>query len=277
MLLSTTVAKAVAAIVIARVVGTRRPQVNGLPRKGEIVREFHSRLQNELPRPVELWGVRVASRGSRLPDAERAVLASFLRARDWSVDEATYMLTSSLKWRKEFGVEQLRGSQFGDLPRELVSAGRDSKGRLLVVLRLGELGGECFNDMDRFVRWRVYMQEALNAQLNFAQGDPKYTLVLNCEGFCSGHFSKAARRCAKELARVSQDNYPDFLSQILICNPPAIFAFAFGVLRPFLPRNFVKMIRVHIGDEASCLAQEGHNVRAGGRSAAGKQLAMPPS
>lgn len=157
-----------------------------------------------------------------------------------------------MEWRREFGVAELRSSDFGDMPREIF-AGRDEQGRLIVVLRLADLDGRSFEQMERFLRWRVMMQEALNAQLNFASGDPRYTLVLNCEGFTKGHVSRAARRCAKELSRVTCDNYPDFLNQIWVCNPPPVFVVAFGVLRPFLPANFVNMIRVHNGDEESCL------------------------
>ena len=216
------------------------------------VEKLHERLQELLPKPVELWGVKVGTRSSLVGAEEKAVLASFLRARDWDINDAYFMFKSSLEWRKIFGVDKLQHNQFGDMPRERF-AGRDRHGRLLVVLRLGELQASNFNDLDKFVRWRVYMQEALNSQLNFASGEPSYTLVLNCEGFTRGHFSKAARQCATELSKVSQDNYPDFLHQILICNPPGIFAFAFGVLRPFLPKNFVSMIQVHQCDEVHCI------------------------
>ena len=218
----------------------------------DAVQEFRDRLTKALPKPVELWGVKVGTHGNRLPADERAVLSSYLRARKWSVDDATSMFLSSLEWRREFGVDTLRSSSFHGLPQERF-AGRDRQGRLLVVLRLSELSSDCFDSLDTFVRWRVYMQEQLNAKLDFDCGFPQYTLVLNCEGLSRGHFSKAARRAVGELSKVSCDNYPDYLSQILICNPPATFVVAFGILRPFLPRNFVKMIRVHSGDEQSCL------------------------
>jgi hypothetical protein len=231
---------------------TRGERLGPSSKRNEALKAFHMRLRETLPGPVELWGVRLAT--PRMNAQEAAILSSFLNARDWDVEDATTMFHSSMRWRRSFGVDRLSASQFEDFPCEIFR-GRDNQGNLLVVLRLGELRGDCFKDMQRFVRWRVYMQEALNSQLDFAKGEPLYKLVLNCEGFSTGHFSKAARRCAKELSRVSQDNYPDYLGQILICSPPPIFAFAYGILRPFLPRNFVKLIKVHKGDEASCLAK----------------------
>ena len=220
------------------------------------VQELHARLRKELSGPVELWGVRVAS-GSIVSSHEAAVLSSFLKARRWDVDDTTYMFKEYVRWRKEFGVGKLRADQFGDLPND-VFRGRTSTGKLICVLRLGDLKGEAFNDKGRFLRWRVFIQESLNSQLDFGKGvPPHYTLVLDCEGFSTAHFGKAARRCATELSRVFQDYYPDFLDQIVVCNPPPIFTFAFRILRPFLPRNFVKIIKVHPGDQASCLEKLG--------------------
>ena len=223
--------------------------------RADAVRELHKKLRVTLDRPVDLWGVRVASRGS-IGTEESALLSSFLRARDWDVDHALHMFTSHVAWRREFGVDKLSAKEFAGLPCENLFNDRDSKGRLIVMLRLGDLDGESFEDMERFLRWRIYTQERLNAQLDFHRGEPAYTLVLNCDGWGMGHFGKPARQSAKELSRVCQDYYPDYLGQILVCCPPPIFAFAYGLLRPFLPRNFVKLIKVHNGDEESCLTRE---------------------
>ena len=222
----------------------------GDSQKVSAVRALHERLRDTIA-PVELWGVKVPSRS--LGPQETALLSSFLRAREWSVDDAETMFKESLLWRREYGVARLRAAQFGEFPSE-VFRGRDRDGHLVVVLRLGELDGACFDDMERFIRWRVYMQELLNARLDFGAG-PAYTLILNCEGFSTGHFGKAARRCAKELSRVSQSYYPDFLAKIIVCNPPPIFTLAYSLLRPFLPHNFVQLIQVCNADEASCLEQ----------------------
>lgn len=48
------------------------------------------------------------------------------------------------------------------------------------------------------------------------------------------------------------DNYPDFLERILVVNPPPFFAFAWNLLRPFVPRHFGKLVQLHDGDENSC-------------------------
>lgn len=217
------------------------------------VQKLRDRLHVELPKPVELWGVKVGTGSRVLPAAEKALLTSYLRARDWSVDEAANMFITSLAWRHEFGVGRLRGDQFRSMPSERF-AGRDKQGRLIVVLRISELDARSFEDLATFVRWRVHMQERVNERLGFGSGNPSYTLVLNCEGFSRGHFAPAARRCVGALSKVSRDNYPDFLGAIRICNPPSIFVLAFGVLRPFLPRNFLNILSVHNGDEASCIA-----------------------
>ena len=37
----------------------------------------------------------------------------------------------------------------------------------------------------------------------------------------------------------------------------ALLSFAYTILKPILPRNFVRMIHVHHGDEASLLLKQG--------------------
>jgi len=245
----------VVAVLLARTLTPHGPNTKALPNGA--VQGLHMRLRQVLPAPAELWGVRVPAPTSVVGPHEAALLSSFLRARKWDVDDTLFMFTAALKWRSEFGVAALRAHHFRDLPQD-VFRGRTRTGKLVAVLRLGDLKGEAFDDVKRFLRWRVFMQEGLNHLLDFGTGvQPSYMLVLDCDGFSGAHFGRAARRCATELSRVFQDFYPDFLDQIVICNPPAIFAFAFGALRPFLPRNFVNLIRVHHGDQASALAKEG--------------------
>lgn len=247
---------AVAAL-LARVLGPHlHPRSSPKAHMAGAVQELHTRLRELLPAPVELWGVRLMT-GSTVGPTEAAVLSSFLRAREWDVQDTASMFTSSLRWRQHFGVAKLRADQFRDFPLDAFR-GRTSTGKLIAVLRLGDLSEETFNDAARFLRWRIYIQEILNSKLDFGKGvQPAYTLVLDCDGIASGHFSKPARLCAKELSRVFQDHYPDFLDQIVVCNPPAIFTLAFTILRPVLPRNLIKIIKVHNGDQASCLKSQG--------------------
>ena len=129
----------------------------------EAVLALRDRLAASLPRAgfndrVYLWGVWLPSHGALVGAQESVVLSSFLRARRWSVDEAEHMVTSALGWRREQAVESLHPRQFGSLPCEL-RAHRDPHGRLLVLFRLDELEDKCFHDSQRFVRWRVFMQE----------------------------------------------------------------------------------------------------------------------
>ena len=63
----------------------------------DAIKDLRSRLQNALPKTkfgdrVELWGVKVPSKGRRKARAsESALLASFLRARRWSVEDTEEM------------------------------------------------------------------------------------------------------------------------------------------------------------------------------------------
>jgi len=201
---------------------------------------------------TELWGVRLG----RSADAggERALLAHFLRAREEDVDAAAAMLMSTIRWRRDEGVDRMdAGRDFPDFPPGLHLAGPH-----LAVMPLGKLLLEHYRN-PRFARWAVCTHEATVRTFLSARGGgaacggaaadtrgaapPTLTLLIDARGLARHHFGVAARKCAAEVSRIFQDFYPDFLAQILIVNAPPLFSCGWALLRPFLPRRFTEMAR----------------------------------
>jgi len=189
---------------------------------------------------VTLWGVQLSA-DEQLTRGSAALLASFLRARDWDVDDTTSMLGAMLHWRRDYHSEALRPSQF-TLPCDRFAV--DDSGCASVSISIAGAGEDVFDDVQRFVAWRICMIEQLMQRLDFGGGEPRYTLVLDCRGMQPYHVSRAARRCAKALSSVMQDNYPDFIGRVLVVSPPRLISLVWGAMGPFLPQSFSDAVQM---------------------------------
>lgn len=239
------------------------------------VKELHARLPEVVDHAglscdevVELWGVQLMP--GQLSAEKAALLKSFLRARDWNVDDATFMLGEALRWRRDFhgGVDALQPAQFAPLPCDPFTC--DENGRAMVHISMGRVNEADFANVQQFVAWRVCMLEQLMHRLDFSRGcEPRYTMVLDCRGMRPYHVSGAARRCAKALSLVLCDNYPDFIERVLVVSPPRLISLAWSVMGPFLPHSFssaviicddnaaARMIGAHLQSPPSCTSK--HN------------------
>ena len=138
------------------------------------------------------------------------------QARKYHVEKTAKMIEGTLRWRREYGVERLRASDFADLPADEIAPQADADGHSVVTLRLGAVPKSAFVNRARYLRWRLCMQEAGLRSHALGREDaarPGYVYVLDCEGLKAFHVSKAARRCATDLTKVMMQCYPD-------CAPP---------------------------------------------------------
>ena len=76
------------------------------------------------------------------------------------------------------------------------------------------------------------------------QARPGYVYVLDCTGLKAIHVSKAARRCATDLAKVLQEYYPDYLKGTRIINAPGFVTTTWSIFRQFLPISFTSGVQV---------------------------------
>jgi len=223
------------------------------------VQELHRRLPEAFQRAglsrsasVRLWGVVLTP--DELSGPSAALYQSFLRARDWNVDDSTFMLGEALRWRRAARIESLRPTQLPPVfPADRFS--HDDSGRCSVLISLGPAPDKVFDDVQAFVTWRVCMLEQLMHRLDFSRGEPRYTLVLDCRGMRPGHVSRTARRCAKALSAVLCDNYPDYIHRVLVVSPPRLLSLAWGVMGPFLPQAFSNAVQMC--DESTAARKSG--------------------
>lgn len=194
-----------------------------------------------------LWGVTLSSGSAEDPQAA-ALLRQFLQARKYHVEKTAKMIEGTLRWRREYGVERLRASDFADLPADEIAPQADADGHSVVTLRLGAVPKSAFVNRARYLRWRLCMQEAGLRSLALGREDaarPGYVYVLDCEGLKAFHVSKAARRCATDLTKVMMQCYPDYLKGTRIINAPGFVAATWAVFRQILPVSFSSGVKVY--------------------------------
>lgn len=225
---------------------------------------------------TSVWGVQLASdkMGQR-----SSLLAAFLRAREWRVDEAEAFLIEMLTWRRENGVGVDYGSsaaanQTGvkgeeeeapfpdDLMRTITGRGADGQPRTFIVISLGKITREQLSRVDEFVAWRVRMQERACEHLgNNLEGShwssaprgPTYNLVLDTAGMRPFHFGSDSRAALSKLTHVFTHYYPDFIGATVVVNAPRFVTMTWSAVSRFMPSWW----GVRLGTMAELESQEG--------------------
>jgi hypothetical protein len=125
-----------------------------------------------------IWGVKLSGPSFKegKPDrAQSVVLLKFLRARKFDLEESLTMVMNCLKWRKDFKISSIKEETFtGGLQGGGLIHGRDTNGCPVTYNFYGKMN---FDDIfsaedgiDKFVRWRVQLQEKAIELLDFAGG-----------------------------------------------------------------------------------------------------------
>ncbi|TRM65468.1 CRAL-TRIO domain-containing protein [Schizophyllum amplum] len=185
--------------------------------------------------PITLWGVAKTS----------VVLMKFLRARNLNVAEAKTMLTNTLKWRQEFGIEAALKEEY---PKDVFGSlgyisGKDKQGRPVVY---NVYGGNkdmnaVFSDVQRFLRWRVAFMEKSLDLLDFETVD-QAVQVHDYAGVSMSSRTPQSKQAASEASKIFGDHYPELLYKKYFVNVPTLMSFIFWTFKAILPaKTFAKM------------------------------------
>ncbi|KAL9548869.1 hypothetical protein MBANPS3_005470 [Mucor bainieri] len=183
----------------------------------------------------------------------RASLTTFisLNNRESDLAKATQMLTDTLIWRKDFGADNLLDEAIDDSVLGSVSYiyKTDKEGRPVCYNFYGDIDQEkVFGDKDKFIRWRVQVMERGVQLIDFVSTDSMVVIhdYKNASLFGRSSNAKAA---TKEIIKIMQDNYPEFLAAKLFVNVPYWGAMIFKLVRPLLSEATTKKFVVCANDE----------------------------
>ncbi|GLB41848.1 putative CRAL TRIO domain-containing protein [Lyophyllum shimeji] len=187
-------------------------------------------------KPITFWGVPIDPNHPK--DARVSViLMKFLRARNLDVSEARDMLVSTFRWRTSIDIdavmkEEFPDDVFGNVGRTF---GRDKEGRPVVYnIYGGNDLSKVFSDVQRFIRWRVALQEKSVAMLDFNEID-QTVQIHDYLGVSLASRDAKSKAAASEATNIFQSHYPELLHRKFFVNVPTIMNWIFWVFKPLIP------------------------------------------
>ncbi|MED6168169.1 hypothetical protein PIB30_009386 [Stylosanthes scabra] len=191
------------------------------------------------PEEVSIWGVPLLA-----DERSDVILLKFLRARDFKVKEALAMMKNTIRWRKDFGIDELMEENVGcdELEKVVFMHGLDKEGHPVCYNIFGEfedkeLYKNTFSDEEkrqRFLRWRIQLLEKSIRKLDFKPGSISTIVQVNDLKNSPGLAKWELRQATKEALQLLQDNYPEFVAKQVFINVPWWYLAVNRMISPFL-------------------------------------------
>lgn len=169
------------------------------------------------PEEVSIWGVPLLK-----DERTDTILWKFLRARDFKVNEAFAMIKSTIKWRKEFKIDELLDEDLGDdLEKMVFMHGFSKQGHPVCYNVYGafenkELYQKTFADEDKrhkFLKSRIHFLEKSIRNLDFSPRGISTMVQVNDLNNSPGPGKWELRQATKQALQLLQDNYPEFVAK----------------------------------------------------------------
>ncbi|KAF3525127.1 hypothetical protein F2Q69_00050546 [Brassica cretica] len=199
------------------------------------------------PEEVTIWGVPLLK-----DDRSDVVLLKFLRARDFKVKDSLTMLKNTIKWRRDFKIDELVDEDLvDDLDKVVFMHGHDREGHPVCYNVYGEfqnkeLYNKTFSDEEKrkhFLRTRIQFLERSIRKLDFSSGGVSTIFQINDMKNSPGLGKKELRLATKQAVQLLQDNYPEFVFKQAFINVPWWYLLFYTVIGPFMtPRSKSKLV-----------------------------------
>lgn len=166
---------------------------------------------------VSIWGIPLLK-----DERSDVILLKFLRARDFKAKDAFVMIRNTIRWRKEFGIDELLDEDLGDdMEKVVFMHGQDKEGHPVCYNGYGEfqnkeLYQKAFSDEEKrmkFLRWRIQLLEKSIRKLDFSPGGVSTIFQVSDLKNSPGPGKKELRLATKQALQVLQDNYPEFVAK----------------------------------------------------------------
>ncbi|XP_054161632.1 motile sperm domain-containing protein 2-like [Oppia nitens] len=163
------------------------------------------------------------------------IIRRYLEYKNGSIEESLKMLTTAMKWRKSFGVNDLKECSF---PREyyqtggLFTYGTDLNGARLIIFRV-----MCNKKItvwtEQLKKFIVYLIE--NESIKIANNEcPGVCIVFDCNG---AGISNVDTDLLSFIVHSFQDYYPMVLQSVIIHELPFLLNYVFKLVLSWLPKD----------------------------------------
>ncbi|KAM6497051.1 CRAL-TRIO domain containing protein [Amanita muscaria] len=197
--------------------------------------------------PFKIWGITIDPVHPNNDARVSVVLMKFLRAPHLSIPDARDMFVSALRWRKIFDIDACIEETF---PQDVFGQlghiyGEDKEGRPIVYNLYGANKDlkTVFGDVQRFLRWRVALQERSVLLLDFINVDQTFQ-IHDYEGVTLSSRDANSKAAASEATNIFTNYYPELLYRKFFLSVPTLLNWIFWAFKPLLPANTVAKMSV---------------------------------
>lgn len=191
-----------------------------------------------------------------------SALLRFLKARNFKIEQAKKMWTSTLAWRRDNEIDDIIENFVFTEGREVKKYYMqfyhkvDKLGRPVYYEYLGSIDVKKLNKItkpERMIRNHIYEYEKLlriklpAASLSIGKRIEQSCTVLNLKGVHISDFG-SVYSLVKSISGISQDHYPEILGRMFIINSPMLFTATWNLIKGILDESTVKKISIHGSD-----------------------------
>ncbi|KAL9668181.1 hypothetical protein QQ045_002556 [Rhodiola kirilowii] len=196
------------------------------------------------PEEASIWGIPLLT-----DERSDVILLKFLRARDFKVKEAFNMIRNTVRWRKEFKIDELLleedlGNK-AELEKVVFMKGFDKEGHPVCYNVYGEfqnkdLYNNTLSDEEKrlnFLKWRIQFLEKSIRKLDFSPDGISTIVQVNDLKNSPGPTKKELRLATNQALQLLQDNYPEFVAKQVFINVPWWYLAFNRMISPFLTQR----------------------------------------
>uniref|UniRef100_A0A7N0TNJ1 Patellin-3 n=1 Tax=Kalanchoe fedtschenkoi TaxID=63787 RepID=A0A7N0TNJ1_KALFE len=198
---------------------------------------------DEAAEEASIWGIPLLA-----DERSDVILLKFLRARDFKVKEAFSMIRNTVRWRKEFKIDELLEEDLGNnaqLDKVVFMKGYDKEGHPICYNVYGEfqnkdLYNATLSDHEKrlnFLRWRIQFLEKSIRKLDFSPSGVSTIVQVNDLKNSPGPTKKELRLATNQALQLLQDNYPEFVAKQVFINVPWWYLAFNRMISPFFTQR----------------------------------------
>ena len=198
-----------------------------------VLADFHAELQKE------------ATLSSEKAFLDEACCRRYLVANKWKVEEAKKKVLATIKWRHEFGVDDILPHLDNILDHsstgKMYVNGKDKFGHPVLYMHNARNEKRFLSDHEGSLRHLVYEMERAISQMG--PGIEKMCIVMDFEGYSM--FNAPPMKTSRATLDILSNHYPERMAASLMYSPPFAFWLFWKVISPFIDpvtKDKIKMI-----------------------------------